>query len=210
MKGAVGLGALEIAGLAIALGADCFSVCVGLGIEAPRSRRSVAAVSMFGVVQGVLFIMGYLIAAMVHWALHHTEFIRQIHADWIYWEAVHEEVHWLLAMIGSCVLLAVGVNLVASSFRSERKRPVGHGVGGLLAIAFMVNADAFSAGFGTGMFEGVELVHVAVIMVAAGTMLSVTGLLMGQHLGNGVGRVAQPVGGVTLIAIALHGLLQGV
>lgn len=209
MEGAVRLGTWEIAGLAIALGADCFSVSVGLGLDAPRSRRAVAMVSLFGVIQGALFIMGYLVAAAIHWALHYEELMEGLRADSIRLEAIHDEVHWLLAFIGGCVLLLVGVNLIASSFKVNESRTVWHGMGGLVTIAFVVNADAFSAGLGTGMFDGVRLTQVAAIMTAAGSTLSVLGLLMGQRLGRGVGRIAQPIGGVILVMIALHGLIEG-
>jgi len=202
------LGLWEITALALALGADAFSVCVGLGMHRVPPHRTLAFALMLGVVQGAMVAAGYAAAALIHGIVH-------VGYEWAWtigsWagdvdpESIHEQIHHTLTLLGACVLAAVGINLITSFFGGKPPaRSVRSGASGLVAVAFVVNIDALTAGLGMGMLEGVPILLAVLVMVALGLVLADLGLVAGRRIGRRIGRVAKPLGGAILVLIAVR------
>lgn len=206
------MGTLEIAGLALALGADCLSVCIGLGMERSGSSRLLRLSALLGIVQSSLFLLGYQAAAAFHALLHISGVLERILGSWFETlgpSLVHDRVHVALSVGGAAVLAVLGANMIASSIESLPSVDVRvrRGRIGLLLIAVMVNVDSVTAGFGLGMLDGIDLPAVAGLMAIVGGTMAWIGLSAGQTIGRRAGRFAQPIGGAILLAIAARVLL---
>lgn len=202
------MGYLEILALAVALGADCFSVCLGLGMGAGPPRRIAPLSLLFGTAQGALVASGFKAADALH-AVIHSEAWRRAAGGWLQGvepEALHDHLHWLFSLAGAAVLAGLGVNLIAGALRRREGVPVRvyRGRRGLVALVLSANVDAFAAGIGIGMIDGAMLAAVALLMAATGASLSALGMKAGRRLRGNVGRFAQPLGGCVLLLLALR------
>lgn len=204
------MGYFEIIALAVALGADCFSVCLGLGLNAITPRRVAAMSLLFGATQGALVASGFEAADALH-AIIHSEAWNRAAGGWLQGvdpRVLHDHLHWFLSLGGGTVLAGLGVNLIVSAYRNLDDLPVRvyRGRKGLLALAVSANVDAFAAGVGIGMLDGVMIATVTLLMVIIASCLSALGLKAGRSLRGSAGRAAQPVGGCILILLALRAI----
>ncbi len=209
------MGTLEVVFLALALGADCFSVCIGLGMERSDDRRLLKLSALLGLVQSFLFVVGYQSAAAIHALLHISGVFEGIIGTWLRAESpaeMHDRVHVLLSIGGALALALVGANMIASSVEKAPglRFQVRKGRIGLLVVAVMVNVDSITAGLGLGMVGGVRLTEVAILMALVGAGMAWLGLSAGRRIGGLAGRYAQPTGGAILVVIAAKVLLADV
>jgi len=202
------LGLADVVALALAIGTDCFSVCLGLAMEPGGPRRTLLVSAAFGGMQALLVALGYLTALGMHWLLHTAEVRYALLSRLpirVRPEALHEELHWVLSSLGATALMAVGVGLISDFLAGERPkaaRPL-RSAFGLALVSVMVNVDAFTAGIGLGMLDGVLLPHVLAVMAVVGGSLSRLGFEAGSKFGGILGKIAQPIGGILIILVAL-------
>lgn len=207
-EGGALVGLWEIVGLAIALGADSFSVCLGLGMERLPKRPAAIGIVMGGA-QGAFVVFGYLAALAIHAALHTPWILTLLSQKMavVQPDHLHDELHALLTAAGALVLAGVGINLIVDFLRRDSARSKAWHGRGLVAVALSVNVDAISAGVALGMFEIPGLLLVAGITFGVGALLSWAGLRAGRGIGRRAGSLAQPVGGIILLIVALQGLM---
>lgn len=195
---------MEWLALAVALGADTFSVSLGLGVDNPTPRRLLLVPLFFGAVQGILVSGGYGVARGVHWLFHRfpLAFDRGLFGGF---ERFHAGLHVVFSLVGALALLALGVRLAfPGRSRGEGMRiPFFRGRIGLILLALSVNLDSVTAGWGLGMLERELHLFAAAGMALVGGGLSGLGLKAGKRFGEGLGRFAQPIGGTILIFLAL-------
>lgn len=206
------MGALEIALLALALGADCFSVCIGLGMDRAGEPRLFELSALLGLVQSLLFVGGYLAAAALHALLHIVGVFEGILGTWLRSvepSVVHEGAHLVLSVGGALALAFVGASMIASGAEGAPgvRMHVRKGRIGILLVAATVNVDSITAGVGLGMLDGAHLPKAALLMAVVGGGMAWVGLLAGRRIGVKAGRRAQPVGGAILLLIAAKLLL---
>jgi Predicted membrane protein len=194
------LGLADIFALALALGADCFSVCLGLAMDPGTPRRALFLSLLFGGLQGGLMALGYQAATGIEWLLR--------------WK-LQPDLHWILAAAGTTVLLAVGISLI-SDFLAKgslaREIRLLRGLPGIVLVGVSVNVDAFSAGVAMGMLDEIFLPGAVAVMSLVGSGLCRLGFEAGTKAGQKAGRIAQGLAGglIVLVALkALAGLLAG-
>lgn len=193
---------LEVVGVAVALGTDAFSLAVGLGLGGVRQLKALRfsfTVCLFHVFMPLLgLVLGsYVSRRAGAWA----------------------------GIAGGIVLAAIGVEMVLESLRfhgsGSRGRPATVGVrdfpatgSGLLdslwgnmSMAGSVSLDALSVGFGLGTVQVNLGLTVLIMGIVAGTMTA-AGFLFGRQAGRLVGRRAQLLGGLVLLAVGAKFLLQ--
>src|SRR5690606_23171791 len=122
---------------------------------------------------------GYAGALALHWLLHLPGIVLLL-GQWGVAAgrgALHDEIHWALALAGALLLAVLGINLALGYLRRRGTSvAVPPGRYGLAALALLVNLDAFSAGLGMGMLQDVPVPLAVVAMVSVGVLVAATGL----------------------------------
>lgn len=206
------MGLAEIFALALALGTDCFSVCLSLALERGRPKRTLLLSVLFGGLQGALVALGYQVAAGIRWLLH-SDWIGEALTAWLPFadtpEELRQTLHWTLSALGATVLMAIGVSLISewlSGSHPGEGRLV-RGRLGLLLVGVTVNIDAFTAGVGLGMLDGILLALVVGVMSVVGGSMCRLGFEAGTKVGRRIGWIAQPLGGGLIILVALKAVV---
>lgn len=188
------MGLVEIFALALALGADCFSVCLGLAMDPGTPRRALFLSLLFGGLQGGLMALGYQAATAIEWLIR--------------WK-LQQDLHWILGAAGTTVLLAVGIGLI-SDFLAKgalaKEVRLLRGLPGMVLVGLSVNVDAFSAGAAMGMLDEIFLPGAVAVMSVVGSGLSRLGFEAGTMAGQKAGRIAQGLAGGLIVLVALKAL----
>jgi putative Mn2+ efflux pump MntP len=166
--------------LAVALGTDAFSLCVGIGL-AGINRRQIILVSMT--------VLIYHIAMPL--------------IGWLVGEFTGSLLGRVAAIAGSLLLVYLGIKMVWDVWQHRLERTpdrVNFSVGGLLLLGASVSMDALSVGFTLGTQQVNILLAAGLIGVVAGIM-TFTGLVFGRFLGSWIGEKAQLLGGLVLVGI---------
>jgi putative Mn2+ efflux pump MntP len=170
------------AALALAMSTDAFAVAVGKGaaLQRPHLREALRTGAIFGVIEGLTPVIGW---ALGHWAARYVEA----------WD------HW----IAFTLLVVLGLRMIReglSGAEDEDEKPSSHSFWLLAVTGFATSIDALAVGVGLAFID-------ANIMTVAGaigfsTFVMVTlGVMVGRGLGKLVGKRAELVGGLVLIAI---------
>jgi putative Mn2+ efflux pump MntP len=166
--------------LAVGLGTDAFSVALAVGTGGASFRQTFRLSLHFGLFQFLMPILGWQAG---------TRLLSLISA----WD------HW----IAFGILAAVGAHMIYESFKPESERSGGDPTRGwsLMLLSLATSIDAFGAGLGLGVLGfGVVLPSVIIGIVAG--LMTVAGMQLGRRVSCTLGRRAETVGGVVLIALA--------
>lgn len=196
--------------LGLALGADTFTVSLGLGLGHRFGwRRAVRLAAVFGGAAASLAGSGYAFAFAIQRTVAWLEQTPWLQVGALEPSQLAAKVHWTFTLIGSGLLGYLGLNLMGEYYAhslGSQQRYRGRFAFALLAAS--VSVDAAMAGVGLGMLDEVNLgLIVATIGLCSGG-LAACGLLTGRRLRRRTGRHAQLVGGLLLIALAAHFVLK--
>lgn len=184
--------------IALSLATDCFAAAIGKGTALRR-----AVVPREAIVTGLLF--GFFATAMpaLGWAIGVSA--RQF---------VTEVDHWIaLALLG-----AIGGHMIWEAFhadpeegtQSTERRIIGWA---LVGTAFATSIDAAAMGI-TFAFLDVGIVRAALVIGGVCGIVSIVGIYLARITGPLLGRKAEILGGIVLIALGIkiaveHTLEQG-
>lgn len=189
---------LEVVLLAIALAMDAFAVSIGLGAKSQKQnsayllRLAVYAALYFGVAQGVMPLIGYLLgAAMLGWLAAAAPWIGGI----------------ILLLLGGKMLYEVLSgdedtldDLPADALDDNRAQTVTQRT--LFTLAIATSIDAMAAGFTLNVLSvNAWLACFIIAIVTAG--FSFFGVYLGKQSGTYLEDKAEALGGVVLIAIGI-------
>ncbi|MHB1043520.1 MAG: manganese efflux pump MntP [Eubacteriales bacterium] len=169
--------------LAVALGTDAFSLCVGIGL-AGVTRRQV-----------------FLLTVTVF--LYH---VFMPLAGWMVGEFAGNAIGRTAAFAGALLLVCLGIRMVWMAVKVNNEsdlKIVRFNTWGLLILGASVSMDALSVGFTLGAVKSNLLFTAAVIGVVAGAM-TFAGLVFGRFIGNLAGTRAQVLGGLILVGIGVR------
>lgn len=161
---------------------DSFAAAIGKGssLYKPRLAEALRMGLIFGVVEGITPIIGWLIGQAA------SQFVK----DWDHW-------------IAFGLLLILGLHMIYSGLKvSEEKeeKTRRHGFFLLVVTAIATSIDALAVGIGLAFIDVNILVAAAAIGLA--TMIMVTvGAMLGRVLGTLVGRRAEVLGGIVLMLV---------
>ncbi|HZG58155.1 manganese efflux pump MntP family protein [Paenibacillus sp.] len=166
--------------IAVALGMDAFSLCVGIGMKGIRllhvAKISVAIAAFHVVMPLVGLFMGQYVSTLL--------------GD-------------VAVMIGGGLLVILGAHMIYSSLRGEDVPSFNTGsLFGLLAFALSVSVDSLSVGVSLGMFA-TDLILTVLLFGAMGGLLSVVGLLVGRRVGQMIGEYGETFGGAVLLLFGI-------
>jgi putative Mn2+ efflux pump MntP len=167
--------------LAVALGTDAFSMCIGIGIAGVR-RRQIILIS-------VLVLLFHILMPL---------------AGWYAGQLAGSLAGRAAAVAGSLILIYLGAKMLWNVFRHGPGEPrvVFINTMGLFVLAASVSMDALSVGFTMGAMK-VNLIMVAVTFGIVAGLMTLAGLLLGRVLNSWVGERAQLLGGLILVGIGI-------
>lgn len=192
------LNILTIAAISIALGADAFSLAIGVGL-ADLKRRELVRLPLIIAGFHVLMPLAGIVAGRLMGGLFGQ--VTNIFAGGV------------LILIGGIALVKSFLNAKTRTvtFRTAREainkqEKMSRSLTGTFFIAFGVSIDAFSVGMSLGALGAQVLATVIFIGLTAGVM-TIAGLLLGNYLGSRLGRWAETVGGLLLLLIGIKILM---
>ena len=175
---------LSILLIGLAMSTDAFAAAIGKGaaMTRPRLPQALRAGLVFGVIEAITPVIGWLLGTAT------SHFLDA-------WD------HW----IAFGLLAAPGVHMIWQGLRLDAEEgsnePDSNGSLLKLAITGLATSiDAMAVGVGLAFAD----VHIAVVAIVIGlcTFFMVTiGIMLGQALGVIIGKRAEIVGGVILIAV---------
>lgn len=179
-----------VLGLAVALAMDCFAITLGMacGARGLTMRQAVRMAAFFGGFQFVMPIAGWLAGDKL------LGFIKSFD-------------HW----VAFGLLALIGGRMIYESFglSEEEKagRPDQTQGSRLLVLALATSIDALAVGLSLGVVRS-GILFPALIIGATSFVLTIVGAKLGPVVGRIVGRRAELLGGLILIAIGVKILIE--
>lgn len=174
---------LATAALALAMSTDAFAVAVGKGaaLQRPHLREALRTGAIFGVIEGITPVVGW---ALGHWAAPYVE-------AWDHWIAFT-----LLGVLGLRMMYAG----LSGADDEEEDKPSSHSFWLLAVTGVATSIDALAVGVGLAFIDANILTVAGAIGFSTFVMVTL-GVMVGRGLGKLVGKRAEVVGGLVLIAI---------
>ena len=184
------MGFTELFLISVGLAMDAFSVsvCKGLSMKQLNRRGAVMTALFFGVFQGVMPLIGYLLG---------SRFMEEIEA-FDHWVAFV-----ILAIIGGKMIFEALTEKEEDSseeYRLDYRE--------LFILAVATSIDALAVGLVFAATDVNLLVSVSVIGLVT-FVLSLGGVIIGHRFGSRYEKKAEIAGGVILVLIGLKLLLEG-
>lgn len=180
------MGIYTVFALAVALGTDAFSMCLGLGV-AGVTIRQILLISF-------TVLVFHIVMPLVGWYA----------GEW-----AGSVVGRAAAVAGALLLVYLGIKMIRSSFGggdTVDPKIVLVNTWGLLLLAASVSMDALSVGFSLGTRQVDLPLTAGVIGLVAGIMTA-AGLFLGRVVGIKMGERAVLGGGILLVAIGVRMIL---
>ena len=180
---------LSIFLIAIGLSADCFAVALSGGISNKNHSwpRRLRVSFSFGLFQALMPVLGWLAGRTV------VEFI----ADYDHWVAF-------------ALLVIVSVRMLWESFRPDRSQDKAVDITkGLLLITLSIatSIDALAVGLSFAFLE-VNIAMASLTIGAVAFIVTTIGFMVGKRANKIIGKRAEAIGGIILLAIAFRILLS--
>jgi putative Mn2+ efflux pump MntP len=174
---------LATAALALAMSTDAFAVAVGKGaaLQRPHLREALRTGAIFGVIEGLTPVIGW---ALGHWAAPYVQ-------AWDHWIAFT-----LLGVLG----LRMMREGLSGADDDEDDKPTSHSFWLLAVTGFATSIDAMAVGVGLAFIDANIVTTAGAIGLSTFIMVTL-GVMVGRGLGRLVGKRAEVVGGLVLIAI---------
>lgn len=175
---------ITIVVMAVALGFDAFSLCLGLGMRGVRAAEMFHISGIIALFHVAMPLLGVLTGHYISSILGHVA-----------------------VMAAGALLIMLGGHMIFSSFRNGPSGTLyAMSSWGMLLFAGSVSVDSFSVGVSLGMFHTNLMVTIVAFGLAGGAM-SVMGLVLGQRVGATIGEYGEAVGGAILLTFGILFLL---
>ena len=176
--------------LALAMSTDAFAAALGKGaaMSKPRFLQALRIGLLFGCIEAITPVIGWTLGS----------FASRWIAEWDHWVAFF-------------LLLGLGGHMVWAGLHDddeeEADSPAGQSVVALALTAVATSIDAMAVGVGLA-FINVNIVHAALAIGLATTVMVTIGVLLGRLLGAAIGKRAELIGGVVLVLVGATILYQ--
>ncbi len=179
---------LNVIGIAIGLGMDVFSVSMAVGVRWHGPGQKFRLAWHAGLFQFLMPLIGYglgsqLAGALAHWASY-------IAAG-------------LVAGIGVKMLVDVLRSGIHEAGRKTDDSATGDPTRGwsLVMLSVATSIDALVVGFSLGIKEGAAIWQASLLIGATAGAMALLGIVLGRRAGQVLGKYAELVGGVVLVAL---------
>ncbi|CDG21158.1 conserved membrane protein of unknown function [Xenorhabdus poinarii G6] len=177
--------------LALALSMDAFAAAIGKGatLHRPHFREAIRTGIIFGLVEACTPLIGWSLG------LYASQYIME-------WD------HW----IAFSLLLILGCRMIMESCKNEpetahKTTPQRHSSVTLILTAIATSLDAMAIGVGLAFLQ-VDILHTAMTIGLITMIMATLGILIGRYIGPLLGKKAELVGGLILIAIGFNILFE--
>ena len=177
---------LSIVLIAVALAMDAFAVslCKGLAMKKPDLKSVVIIALWFGIFQALMPVIGYALGNSMY-------------------EIMKDYDHW----IAFGLLFLIGANMIRESFSEEEEMDADIYPIPMLILAIATSIDAFAVGISLAM-DGSDIISSALIIGIITFLISAVGVKIGFKVGSILGKRAELLGGLILIAIGIKIVLE--
>lgn len=166
--------------MAMALGMDAFSVCLGLGMQQLRLKRILWIGLTIGGFHIIMPLLGIILGKMIAGPL-------ESYAQ----------------LVSGVILFFIGTQMFFGAFKQE-KNPLLPPFGfGLFLLALTVSLDSFTIGFSLGI-SGVRVILALFLFGLCSAMLSIIALWIGRKVQGFLGRYSELLGGSILIGFGMQ------
>lgn len=178
---------LTILALALALGTDSFSVCLGIG----TTRVSLNGILRISTVIGIFHVFMPLAGIML------GDLLGRLAGD-------------IAGLVGAMILILIGAKIIWESIKGDNEKAnVNYtSLVGILILATGVSLDALTIGFSLGAL-GMPLTISVIFFGVVAFLMSCLGLILGRQLSTLIGQRAEIAGGIILIALGLFAIFRG-
>lgn len=175
---------ISIIFLAIALGIDCLVVSFSQGLifTSKRTKNSLALAFTMGLFQGLMPVIGYIGADVIH-------------------KYVETFSHWLVFGI----FLILGLKFIFEAFQEKEEEICCIGLKCLLGMGLATSIDALVAGASLN-FTGTPLLLSALIIGFASFVMSLCGFWFGNFFKKFPSKYLEITGGIILVILAVKAL----
>lgn len=176
--------------LAFGMSMDAFAASIGKGatLHRPCLREALRTGLIFGIIEAITPLIG--------WGL--GLFASQYIMQWSHWVAFV-----LLFILGTRMIVG-GLKDKPDNYLATTTR---HSFWILAATAIGTSLDALAIGVGLALLE-VNIIQTALFIGMATLLMSTLGIMVGRFIGPLLGKWAEVLGGVIMIAIGLNILLD--
>lgn len=170
--------------VALALGLDAFSVCIGMGMRSMYIRQMFKISFVNGLFHMLMPLLGIIVGRFI--------------SDMMGAVAVN---------LGGIILVLFGLNMIYSSMFGDDSGPWLKMTGwGLILFSIGVSIDSFSVGLSLGIFNTNMWLSI-ILFGLAGFALTMAGLLVGSKAGGWIGEYSEAIGGIILLGFGLRIIL---
>jgi putative Mn2+ efflux pump MntP len=171
--------------LSLSVAADATAVSIAASVRGVTFARGLLMAASFGIAQSVMAGIGWWGGVYVG-------------NTWTAWD------HWIALIL----LVIVGVKMIREAFEEEEERAASEtGLGTLLLLTVATSIDSLAVGVSLPALRQPALLSLT--MIGATTFLcSLAGVAFGRALGERFGRRIEIAGGLALIAIGIHIVLE--
>jgi len=173
---------ISIVLLGLAMSTDAFAAALGkgAGMAKPRLVEALRVGLIFGVVEAITPVIGWLLGSAA------SSLIEDID-------------HW----VAFALLSALGLHMLWKAIRGDEDDAPDEQKNGLVSVALTglaTSIDAMAVGVGLA-FINVNIVLVATVIGVCTFVMVTLGIMAGRALGALIGKRAEMVGGIILIAV---------
>lgn len=169
--------------LAVALGMDAFSACLGIGLNGLRLRKIVMISLLIGFFHALMPFLGILIG-----------------------DFINEVVGQIAVISSGIVLIVIGLEMISWLFFPSSKELKPPQRFGLLLFVLSVSLDSFTVGLSLGMV-GLRVAFTLLVFAGVAASMSFAGLILGKKIQMVVGQYGRVIGGVILLVFGLKFIL---
>lgn len=177
--------------LAFGMSMDAFAASVGKGaiLHKPHFREAFRTGLIFGCIEAITPLIGWGLGLVAG----------QYISEWDHWVAF-------------TLLFVLGCRMIIEGFKKpEENAPKirSHSFWILAATAFATSLDAMAVGVGLALLQ-VNIIHTAMAIGLATMIMATLGMMLGRFIGPLLGKRAEIIGGIILIAIGANILVEHV
>jgi len=171
---------LTVTVMAVALGFDALSLCLGIGLRGIRRLHMLRVSLMIGLFHVIMPLVGVMAG------------------------------QWMSGILGQVtgyaagmLLVLLGGHMIYSSLRGEASDWIQTTTWtGTILFALSVSVDSFSVGVSLGMFQ-TELWSTMAVFGFFGVVMSIMGLKLGHVIGQKIGEYGEACGGAVLLTFGV-------
>ncbi|UHA75649.1 manganese efflux pump MntP [Paenibacillus sp. 481] len=166
--------------MAVALGFDAFSLCLGIGMRGVRHIYALRVSFVIGMFHILMPLIGILTG--------------------VYMTAVLGN---MTTFAAGGLLIMLGIHMLYSSLKGSSSDWIDIStLGGMFLFAASVSVDAFSVGVSLGLYRSDLWLTICAFGLFGGLM-SVLGLMLGNRIGQRLGEYGEAAGGAILLAFGV-------